>query len=147
MIHIMWKCSMESISSPRNSIPSVQVTDVAHSLWSISSSWFFYKGIHFTKHFDVIRKQISVWIPDHTTQVSIKMIKYVVPELILVAHQTPFTCCRKRFTIREWSMLLVTSLCNEQAAGSHLLLEEADHAELGQMFCWSQYMASNCGWD
>jgi len=102
----MWKCSMESINNPRTSIPSVQVTDVAHSLWSNSSSWVFYKGIHFTKHFDVIRKQKAVWISDHTTQVLMKMIKCVVPELIFVAHQTPFTWCRKRFTITDMKYTL-----------------------------------------
>ena len=66
-----------------------------------------------------------------------KMIKYVVPELIIVVHQTAFHVVHEalhnnRDEILCWSSNYVTILCKQQAAGSHLVFEEADHAELGQ---------------
>jgi hypothetical protein len=69
-----------------------------------------------------------------------KIIKCVVPELILVAHQTTLRMVKEsihnnRYEVRCWSSNYVTSLCIKQAAGSSLLFEETDHAELVQTLC------------
>jgi len=79
-----------------------------------------------------------------------KMLKSVVPELIIVVHQTAFHVVHEalhnnRDEILCWSSNYVTILCNQQAAGSHLVFEEADHAELGQTLRCSQNMTSDCG--
>ena len=69
-----------------------------------------------------------------------KMLKYVLPELNLVAQQTALHMVQEsihsnRYEVFCWSNNYVTILCNQQTAGSHLLFEEVDHAELGQMLC------------
>jgi len=66
-----------------------------------------------------------------------KMLKCVVPELILVAHQTALHVVHEalhniRLSVVWWSNNYVNVLCNQEAVGSHLVFEEADHAELGQ---------------
>jgi hypothetical protein len=66
-----------------------------------------------------------------------KMLNSVVPELILVAHQTALHMVQEalhnnRYKVFCWSSNYVTILCNQQAAGSNLIFEELDHAELGQ---------------
>jgi hypothetical protein len=81
-----------------------------------------------------------------------KMLKCVGPELIRVAHQTALHMVQealhnKRHEVLCCSDNYVTIICNQEAAGSHLVFEEIEHAELGQTLCWSQNMASDCGGD
>jgi hypothetical protein len=61
----------------------------------------------------------------------------MVPELILVVHQTALHMVQEalhnnRHEVLCWSSNYVTSMCNQQAAGSYLVFEEGDHAELVQ---------------
>ena len=69
-----------------------------------------------------------------------KMLKCVVPKLIPVAHQTTLHMVQEafhsnRYEVLCWSSNYFTSLCNQDAAGSHLVFEEADHTEVGQTLC------------
>jgi hypothetical protein len=92
-------CSMKSISSSKSSIPSVQVTDDSHNFWSKPSTWFFYRGIHFMKHFDVISKQKAVWIPDHTRQLVYENVEKVwYQNWSLWYTRQHFMWCTKRST-------------------------------------------------
>ena len=64
----------------------------------------------------------------------------MVLELILLAHQTVLHMVQEalhnnRHEVLCWSSNYVSILCNQQTAGSHLVFEEVDHAELGQMLC------------
>jgi hypothetical protein len=69
-----------------------------------------------------------------------KILKGVIPELILVAHQTGLHMVKEalhnsRHEVPCWSSNHVTSLCNIQAAGSHLVFEGTDHVVLVQRVC------------
>jgi hypothetical protein len=69
-----------------------------------------------------------------------KMLKCVVPELILVVHQTALHMVQEalhnnRHEVLCWSSNYVTILCKHEAAGSHLVFEEVDHLKLGQTLC------------
>jgi hypothetical protein len=64
-----------------------------------------------------------------------KTLKYLVPELILVAHQTTLHMMQEelhnnRHEVLCWPGNYVTILCNQESAGSHLVFEELDHVEL-----------------
>jgi len=64
----------------------------------------------------------------------------VVLELIIVVHQTSLYKVQEalhsnRYEVFSRSSNYVSSLCNQQAAGSHLVFEGADHAELGHTLC------------
>jgi hypothetical protein len=61
----------------------------------------------------------------------------VVPELIRVAKQTALHMVQEALHNNTPEVLCcsdnyVTIICNEEAAGSHLVFEETEHAELGQ---------------
>ena len=64
----------------------------------------------------------------------------MVLELIIVVHETALHIVQEalhsnRYEVLSRSSNYVTSLCNQQAAGSHLVFEGADHAELGHTLC------------
>jgi hypothetical protein len=65
--------------------------------------------------------------------------------LLTELHMLQETLHNNRKEVHCWSKSYVSCLCNQQAAGRHLVFGEVDYAKLGQTLYWSQNMASDCG--